>query len=79
MSSVIETIVIGVAVVIAGAWAAKAIWRSVRGGSACSSCSGSSDCPLVAQQEDLANLGKLDQCGPNAFDCDAHRTKSDKS
>ena len=79
MSSMTETIVVGVVVVVAGAWAAKAIWRSVRGGKVCSSCSSSEDCPMIAQQKNLAEISKLDHCGPSSFDCDAHRNKTDKS
>ncbi len=79
MSSLTETIVVGVVVLVAGVWAARAIWRSVRGGKTCSSCSSSADCPMITQQEKLADLGKLDQCGPGSFDCDSHRNKTNNS
>ncbi len=79
MSSVTETIVVGIVVVVAGVWAGKAIWRSVRGGKVCSTCSSSENCPLVSQQSDLLELSKIDQCGPKSFDCAAHQKKTDNS
>lgn len=79
MTFVTETVVVGVVVAVAGAWAVKAIWRSVRGGKVCSSCSASDDCPMIAQQKNLADLGKLDQCGPASFDCKSHQEKTDKT
>lgn len=79
MSTLTETIVVGVCVAVAGFWAVRAIWRSVRGGKVCSSCSASDGCPMIAQQKNLADQGKLDQCGPTSFDCEAHKEKTDKT
>jgi len=79
MSSLTETIVIGISVAVAAAWAVRAIWRAVRGGKACSSCSSSGDCPLINQKQNLAKMGQLDQCGPNTYQCPDHQKKPDKT
>lgn len=42
-----ESVVIGVAVAGAGAWAARALVRSLKKPGGCSSCAGSGACPLV--------------------------------
>jgi len=80
MSSLVETIVVGVVVAVAGVWAVGAVWRAVRGGKGCSTCSSSEDCPMVEQQnKKITELNKLEQCGPKTFDCSSHNEKSDKT
>ena len=42
-----ETVVVGVAVAGAGAWAVRALVRSLKKPGGCSSCASSGGCPLV--------------------------------
>jgi hypothetical protein len=42
-----ESVVVGVAVAGAGAWAVRALVRSLKKPGGCSSCAGSGGCPLV--------------------------------
>ncbi len=69
MSAKVEVILVGVAVAAAGFWAVRAIWRTVRKGNICTSCSSSGNCPAVNNPELLQELGKIDQCGPGARQC----------
>lgn len=57
-----ETIIVGVAVGTAMVWGVRAIYRSCRKGTVCSSCSDSGDCPLTNQGQDLIDL---QEHGPN--------------
>lgn len=79
MSPTTEAIVVGVMVTVAGAWAVRAIWRSVRSEKSCSSCSSSGDCPLMGEQKKTSKLTQLDHCGPSKFDCSDYQKKSDKT
>ena len=79
MSSMTENIVVGVVVAVAGFWAARAVWRSVRGGKICSTCSSSEGCPMAAQQNNLVELGPFDQCGPQNSECPSAEEKPDNT
>lgn len=52
----LETIIIGVLVLGAAIWAARAAWRSVTHAGGCSSCSSSGDCPLMKNPDALFEL-----------------------
>ncbi len=70
-----EMMVVIVVVAVALAWAGRAVWRSVKGKGACSSCAEAGSCPLVENPELLADLslkgkmGHLDKCNPGGVDC----------
>ena len=57
-----ESVVVGVAVAGAGAWAVRALVRSLKKPGGCSSCAGSGACPLV--KGPLVNGSLVD--GPGA-------------
>ncbi len=50
----VETVVVGAAVAGAGAWAVRALVRSLKKPGGCSSCAGSGACPLVKGPGDEA-------------------------
>ena len=52
----VESLVIGVLVAGALAWAVRAVYRSVRHTGGCSSCGSSGDCPLTRDPEAMAEL-----------------------
>jgi hypothetical protein len=53
-----EVIIVGVAVVVALAWAGRAAWRSVRKQGVCSSCGSSGECPVAGNPKALDELGR---------------------
>ena len=75
MSIGLETIVIGVLVLSALTWAARAAYRSVKHDGGCSSCASSGECPLVKNPEALAELTRqgqatpLESCHPETASC----------
>ena len=76
MSSTVEILIVGAAVVVALAWAGRAVWRSVRKQGMCSSCGSSGECPVAGNPEALVELGQkgqltqLDSCQPGTRSCE---------
>jgi hypothetical protein len=62
-----ESVVVGVAVAGAGAWAVRALVRSLKKPGGCSSCAGSGGCPLVngSLAEGPAAEGGATTCSPS--------------
>lgn len=56
----VETVIVGVVVAVAMAWGIRAIYRSCKKGTVCSSCGDSGDCPLTSQGQDLTELKDFD-------------------
>jgi len=75
MSVGVEAIVIGVLVLGALLWAARAAYRSVKQAGGCSSCASSGECPLVNNPAALAELTRqgqttpLEACHPETATC----------
>jgi len=75
MSIGVESVVIGVLVLGALIWAARAAYRSVSQTGGCTSCSSSGDCPLANNPEALAELTRqgqatpLESCHPETASC----------
>ena len=67
----IERVVVIVVVAVALAWAGRAVWRSVRGGKGCSSCSDSGNCPIAENPELLEELTRRgpEHCHPGQTSC----------
>ena len=53
-----DTLVVGVIVLVALAWAVRSVWRAVRAKKICSTCASGPDCPLANPQtlQDLTEL-----------------------
>lgn len=80
-----ERIIMGVIVVGACLWAARAIYKAVKTKNLCPDCSSSGDCPLSSNPEAMAKLaqsgqmGKLDHCQSGPPDCQAILDSLDSS
>ncbi len=61
MGSMLEMVVIGVAVAVALAWAIRTVWKSVKSKGGCSSCGLAGECPFVGNPDALAELSKKGQ------------------
>ncbi len=85
MGMTLETVVVGVAVVIAVAWAARAGWKSLKSQGVCSSCGSSGECPIASNPDALAELSQkgqlnhLDNCQPGGPSCQELADALDKN
>jgi hypothetical protein len=71
----LETVVVGLAVAGAVAWAGRSGWKSVKSQGVCSSCGSSGECPIAKNPGALAELSRkgqlnhLDYCQPGGPSC----------